>query len=316
MPFEYAVDGSTSQTHTGSNSTLLNALTCKCKHLMPNTDRVGRGIVRTIRKTFEKICKYWFKVVTVWRLIWRNDHLYCGFGARRSHLTLHWMCAQGSVGFRWRTITGPYHANFSQVETQKFDPHWFYCLQWGCNNLFCQECISGSQRPTEGHAITDFLQDVCLSLSPNNKVFSFNVSIWILWMPLYTKCFQGEAHRQMLVLQISPSTIIVYETIFWMFLLKMLNDTIWTLPSGHVMVMDNISGDIQSWTWDTILEYWIELVVMYLRVWNSQTHMLIFVDWVISIRKLLIRYMYRTHVNQATVLPFEWIYVHRTPIRA
>ena len=106
---------------------------------------VGRGIVRTIRKTFEKICKYWFKVVTVWRLIWGNDHLYCGFGARRSHLTLHWMSAQGSVGFRWGTITGPYHANFSQVETQKFDPHWFYCLQWGCNNLFCQECISQSQ---------------------------------------------------------------------------------------------------------------------------------------------------------------------------
>ena len=103
---------------------------------------VGRGIVRTIRKTFEKICKYWFKVVTVWRLIWGNDHLYCGLGARRSHLTLHWMSAQGSVGFRWGTITGPYRANFSQVETQKFDPHWFYCLQWGCNNLFCQECIS------------------------------------------------------------------------------------------------------------------------------------------------------------------------------
>ena len=102
---------------------------------------VGRGIVRTIRKTFEKICKYWFKVVTVWRLIWGNDHLYSGFGARRSHLTLHWMSAQGSVGFRWGTITGPYHANFSQVETQKFDPHWFYCLQWGRNNLFCQECI-------------------------------------------------------------------------------------------------------------------------------------------------------------------------------
>ena len=50
------------------------------------------------------------------------------------------MSARGSVGFRWGTITGPYHANFSQVETQKFDPHWFYCLQWGCNNLFCQEC--------------------------------------------------------------------------------------------------------------------------------------------------------------------------------
>ena len=142
MPFEYAVDGSTSQTHTGSNSTLLNALTGKCKHLMPNTHRGWTGgIVRTIRKTFEKICKYWFKVVTVWRLIWGNDHLYCGFGARGSHLTLHWMSAQGSVGFRWGTITGPYHVNFSQVETQKFDPHWFYCLQLGCNNLFCQECI-------------------------------------------------------------------------------------------------------------------------------------------------------------------------------
>ena len=103
---------------------------------------VGRGIVRTIRKTFEKLCKCWFKVVTVWRLIWGNDHLYCGFRARRSHLTLHGMSAQGSVGFRWGTITGPYHANFSQVETQKFDPHWFYCLQWGCNNPFCQECIT------------------------------------------------------------------------------------------------------------------------------------------------------------------------------
>ena len=91
------------------------------------------------------------KVVTVWRLIWGNDHLYCGFGARRSHLTLHWMSAQGSVGFRWGTITGPYHANFSQVETQKFDPHWFYCLQWGCNNLFCQECsIFNKRRPLFG----------------------------------------------------------------------------------------------------------------------------------------------------------------------
>ena len=97
---------------------------------------VGRGIVRTLRKTFEKICKYWFKFVTVGRLIWGNDHLYRGFGSRWSQLTLHWMSAQGSVGFRWGTLTGPYRANFSQVDTQKFDPHWFYCLEWGCNNLF------------------------------------------------------------------------------------------------------------------------------------------------------------------------------------
>ena len=109
MPLEYGVDGSTSQTHTGSNSTLLNALTGKCKHLIPNTHR--------------------------------------GFGARQSHLTLHWMSAQGSVGYSWGTITGPYHANFSQVETQNFDPNWFYCLQWGCSNLFCQECISNNTHP-------------------------------------------------------------------------------------------------------------------------------------------------------------------------
>ena len=43
MPFEYAVDGSTSQTHTGSDSTLLNALTGKCKHLIPNTHRGWTG---------------------------------------------------------------------------------------------------------------------------------------------------------------------------------------------------------------------------------------------------------------------------------
>ena len=92
---------------------------------------VWRGIVRTIRKTFEKICKYWFKVVTVWRLIWGNDQLYCGFRARRSHLTLHWMSAQGSVGFRWGTITGSYHANCTKVWSTLFY----------CNNLFCQECI-------------------------------------------------------------------------------------------------------------------------------------------------------------------------------
>ena len=87
----------------------------------------------------------------MWRLIWGNDHLYCGFGARRSHLTLHWMSAQGSVGFRWGTIMGPYHANFSQVETQKFDPHWFYFLQWGCNNLFCQECKCYCRFTTDIH---------------------------------------------------------------------------------------------------------------------------------------------------------------------
>ena len=141
MPFEYAVDGSTSKPTRAAIAPCLMPSWASANTSCLIPIGVGRGIVRTIRKTFEKMCKYWFKVVTVWRLIWGNDHLYCGFGARRSHLTLHWMSAQGSVGFRWGKITGPYHANFSQVETQKFDPHWFYCLQWGCNNLFCQECI-------------------------------------------------------------------------------------------------------------------------------------------------------------------------------
>ena len=54
MPFEYAVDGSTSQTHTGSNSTLLNALTGKCKHLMPNTHRGWTGHCSNNQKNFWK----------------------------------------------------------------------------------------------------------------------------------------------------------------------------------------------------------------------------------------------------------------------
>ena len=113
MPFEYAVDGSTSQTHRAAVAPCLmpSRASANTSCLIPIG--VGRGIVRTIRKTFEKICIYWFKVITVWRLIWGNDHLYCGFGARRSHLTLHWMSAQGRVGFRWGAITGPYHANFN-----------------------------------------------------------------------------------------------------------------------------------------------------------------------------------------------------------
>ena len=136
MPFEYAVDGSTSQTHTGSNSTLLNALTGKCKHLMPNTHRGWTGHCSNSRKNFWKNMQI---------LIQSCHSVKIDLGERppilwfrsSTFLTLHWMSAQGSVGFRWWTITGPYHANFSQVETQKFDPRWFYCLK---KKLFCQEC--------------------------------------------------------------------------------------------------------------------------------------------------------------------------------
>ena len=76
MPFEYAIGGSTSQTHTGSNSTLLNSLMGKCKHLMPNTHRVGRGIVRTIRKNIDSKlsqCEDWFGGTTTYTVVSELD---------------------------------------------------------------------------------------------------------------------------------------------------------------------------------------------------------------------------------------------------
>ena len=53
------------------------------------------------------------------------------------------MSAHGSVGFRWGTITGPYHANFSQVETQKFDPHWFIVFNGGVTTFFAKSVYLG-----------------------------------------------------------------------------------------------------------------------------------------------------------------------------
>ena len=76
-PFEYAVDGSTSQTHTGSNSTLLNALTGKCKHLIANTHRGW-----TIRKCLKKYanidsklsqCEDWFGGTTTYTVVLELD---------------------------------------------------------------------------------------------------------------------------------------------------------------------------------------------------------------------------------------------------
>ena len=142
MPFEYAVDGSTSQTHTGSNSTLLNALTGKCNHLMPNTHRGWTGHCSNNQKNFWKNMQILIQSCHSVKIDLGEGPPILWFRSSTIPLDLHWMSAQGSVGFCWGTITGPYHANFSQVETQKFDPHWFYCLQWGCNNLFCQECIT------------------------------------------------------------------------------------------------------------------------------------------------------------------------------
>ena len=83
MPFEYAVDGSTSQTHTGSNSTLLNALTGKCKHLMPNTHRGWMGHCSNNQKNFWKKyanidskssqCEDWFGGTTTYTVVSKLD---------------------------------------------------------------------------------------------------------------------------------------------------------------------------------------------------------------------------------------------------
>ena len=82
MPPEVAVDSSTSQTQT-SNSTVLHAFMGKCKHFMCNT---YRGIIRTISEDWEKESNCWFKLTTVRRQIWGNNHLSCSFGLLRSHL--------------------------------------------------------------------------------------------------------------------------------------------------------------------------------------------------------------------------------------
>ena len=66
MPLEDAVDGSMSQTHVTSNSTLPHALKGKCKHFMPNTYRGWMGHYEYNQWELRKqICNCWFKLATV-----------------------------------------------------------------------------------------------------------------------------------------------------------------------------------------------------------------------------------------------------------
>ena len=88
------------------------------------------------------MCNCWFELATVRRQIWGNDHLSCGFGLRRSLLALKWTSDHSKVRFRWGAVTRTFHVNFIPTEAHTFDPYWFYCLKWGCNNLFFQECLS------------------------------------------------------------------------------------------------------------------------------------------------------------------------------
>ena len=101
---------------------------------------VGRGIVRTIRNTLEKICKYWFKVVTVW------------FGGTTTYSMVSelddptWPCIEclpkvvsDFVGEQSRVHIMPISAKWKHKSSIHIG---FIVFQWGCNNLFCQECMS------------------------------------------------------------------------------------------------------------------------------------------------------------------------------
>ena len=136
---EDVVDGN--QTHATSNSTLPHAFTGKCKRSMPNTYRVGLGIIRPISENWEKICSCWFELATVRRQIWGYDQLSCGFGFRRSHLALKWKFGQGEAQFLWEQ---------SQIHFMSFSAQWrhtksihidFIASYGGVTTPFFQECI-------------------------------------------------------------------------------------------------------------------------------------------------------------------------------
>ena len=142
MPFEYAVDGSTSQTHTGSNSTLLNALTGKCKHLMPNTHRGWTGHCSYNQKNFWKKyanidsklsqCEDWFGGTTTYTVVSELDHP-------------TWPCIEclpkvvsDFVGEQSRVHIMPISAKWKHKSSIHIG---FIVFNGGCNNLFCQECM-------------------------------------------------------------------------------------------------------------------------------------------------------------------------------
>ena len=136
---EDVVDGN--QTHATSNSTLPHAFTGKCKRSMPNTYRVGLGIIRPISENWEQICSCWFELATVRRQIWGYDQLSCGFGFRRSHLALKWKFGQGEAQFLWEQ---------SQIHFMSFSAQWrhtksihidFIASYGGVTTPFFQECI-------------------------------------------------------------------------------------------------------------------------------------------------------------------------------
>ena len=106
MPPEDCVYGSMSQTHVTSNITLPNTLTGKCKHSMHNSQNQWE---------LRKMYNCWFELVTMWRKIWRNGHLSCGFGLSR--YPFHW--SESPVKVR-SDFTGEQ----SEVHFMSISAHW------------------------------------------------------------------------------------------------------------------------------------------------------------------------------------------------
>ena len=101
MPLEDAVYGSTSQTHLTSNSYM-----GKCKHIMPNTYNQWE---------LRKMYNCWFELATVWRKIWRNGHLSCGFGLSR--YPFHWSESPAKV-------RSDFTGEQSEVHFMSISAHW------------------------------------------------------------------------------------------------------------------------------------------------------------------------------------------------
>ena len=155
MPPGDAVDGSTRQTHATSNSILPSRASASASCLMQIG--VGWRAIRTISETWERNMQLLIRTSHNAKADLENDHLSCGFGLRRSHLSLKWKSGQDKVGFRWGAVTGTFHINFSPLEAQKCDTYRFYWLKWDCNKLFFQKWSTQDQMCLQMIALSRFV---------------------------------------------------------------------------------------------------------------------------------------------------------------
>ena len=140
---EDTLDSSTSQTH---------AIAIALFHMPSQTSTstsclrsagVGWGTIRTISRNWEKICNYWVELATVPPQSegrFRKLPSKLRFWTSTIPLGLEVTVRQAKVGFcSVGSSHGTFCVNFSQLEAQNVDPYRFYCLKWGCDNLFPEE---------------------------------------------------------------------------------------------------------------------------------------------------------------------------------